>query len=538
MIFGDFEGAWENWCASPEGVQRYGAGNRWVCNRDLPGPKPDAQSTGPTILGQGVLFEPWTDQGQFLRWQAAGLIPNPAEYLPVTIQDGLVTGGLWVTMYSEPIRFAHLTGMAQFIPGIGTAWMAGGFAIAAIEVAKKAFADFARQNPQVLTKMSGYVQTPDEYALDQTWLQMLKPALKDAGEFVIKIITMGPWTGIALHGMQVESRNPKNPPVMRAVFHAIASKPELIGFVQGGTKGLQQAGSLGAIGKGLEEGARLVASQGAAPDIFNLIAGMGRSLYIFREPVAALFRDVPEGRGPMEAIDLAFQSAFGVRFSQFKALGLSMTTLAKQGADNVDQKDGRALVGTLGTAADSVDGTLKTLNVNFGFFEEIFRPLLDLVGVIVGYVADYDAASRQPVVTETVGPVATRPNASGARAVVVGSPTMPPVSQPAQPGIIQVGGGSGAASLIGTGGVRPVTSTLILTPTPAGPAARVVLEPAVPDVPVVYTPPKPPEPGMAPKPKGGLGLALAGAGAGFVVGGPPGAVLGLVAGLLLKGGSQ
>lgn len=511
------EMSWEDWCRSPDGVARYGKGNRWVCMRDLPGPKADEQSNGPSAVGYPIPFAPWTEAGQKARWVAAGLFPGPDEYLPIVIQDGKVVGGLFQTMYRDPVRMTHLLAMSNIIPGIGTVYAHGGFIPIAIETAKGAFTAFAKERG---------IPNPDQYALDQMWLQMFKPSLADASEFVLSLLAFAPWTAIAIHGMKVEAQNPKNPPIQRAVFAAIANNAgTLIDLVQKNPREkIKEPNTLHALGDAIFRAASVVADQRVEPDVFATIAAVGRSFDIFAEPLAMMFQ-----AKFLEAGDTMFGLMFGIKPSELVRRGETVVDLARDtrsAAYESTSQEARAYGSALGIGANEVSGALGSINVRWKVFEDLIDPLIKTINSLGLRIAQFDEGMKQKAAEmqrsmQPAGPAVTDSNIGGSSPMA------------AQRAGLQAGSGlrSSGAGAVQAGGA-PASFPALPQALPAPMLTVQRRPPGVQAAPPVVAPRPQPKPAPTKAPPSLATAAITGATAGAVVGNVPGALVGAGAGLI------
>lgn len=491
--FGDFgEISWEDWCDSPNGQAKYGLDEEgkpftWVCKREF-------------ALGGAIPFAPWTDVGMTLRFEAAGLLPKWWEYDPIR---------LWTTMYQNPRRFFHLTVIASLIPGIavqaaGVAGAAGplymtpfGFGVLAYDRAYQTF--YAQAKEKGTTDPDG----PDGYARSMIWETMFKPALTDAGELVMKVLTYGPWTGIALHGMKHEGQNPKNGPIQRAIFTALADNSELLGYALKGVDAFKDENAIGALGRGMMGAAEIIGKSGASQDVVNVIYSIGKSHVFFKATIAALFRGEVA-----EALDQAFYACFGVKLTTFKALGTNIQSLAA-----TKNADAIQTVGLISQGAGEVSKAFQQINFQQAatFFSELIKPIQDVVALIAGTTKAIEAPVGTPA-TANLSPAAAASVASigiSPRPSTTILQRVPPIATQNLPS------------------VAPASTPVAVAPT----GQSVVLRPPVTVVPPraeVIVPPKPATSGA-----GLIAGAGAGAAAGFVVGGPPGAAAGAAVGAII-----
>lgn len=525
---GNPSNSWEDWCNSEEGVKLYGKGNKWVCMRDIPGPRNDGDTTGPTILGCAIPGAPWDFIGQTSRWFTAGLIPGLDEYKAIIIENGVVTGGLWQTMYKDPARFAHLAAMAQFVPGVGQAYMLGGFGLAAVEGARAYFRDYGE-------KMG--VANAENYANDQIWRQMVWPSMSDALQLVVQMLGLGFITGMAVHGMKVESENMKNPPLTRAVMAGISQHTEIVGYLCNG-QGLdnfKQEAPLRALGHAVFEGCQMIRNQNIEPELFAAIAAAGRSVEVFARPLSIL---ISKGYGGLEeAADAACVMAFGVHLQGFKdAVGYAGAM--KDALKDRDSQDARTTVTHLGEGANGINESLKGINLNWGFFTDLFAPIQQVIASITGRLSRYNEITGVTPVVDT----SADPNSAATQPAVGITKRAPGAVQNAPPPITIPSVGT-TANMVGSGGspsginATAMVSSSMPALTPSTGAARtgiIIPSRLAQGVPTAVATPTGTTSMIVPATKGSsVGAALAAAGAGFMVGGPPGAIAGLALGLFL-----
>lgn len=519
--FAAFGGEWEDWCDSPTGQDRYGVDPdgrpyTWVCKREF-------------ASGGLIPFPPWTEAGQFLRWEAVGLIPESWEYDPEY---------LWHLQYNNPRRFAHLVLMASLIPGIaipaagivgaaGPAYMTPlGFGILAYdrayqrafrEYVDNVFTEYGEDRTWLATKSLGgkplptwllQDPKPEAYADYVVYVTMWKPVIADMLKALGRIATYGVWTGIFLQGMEKESLNEHNPPMMRAVCAAIADSPQLFGFIIAGPISFTQAGFYEALSAAFKRFGEMIRSFDR--NFADILVSIADSIYAFARVLAKLFQ-IPENPAALgEAADLTFEVAFGRTFTAYQQ-EVSAGVANVQNLAATRNADAVATLKALGAGITEISKGLD--GAGLGILGEGLKDVLAPLSEVTYMIEDTDQA-----ITENNDRIAMSASLRQSLELVAADAppeyftSTAPIATPTMPITFDR-----SQLLIDAISPAPVVDSAPPIQFPPGG----IVTPVLPGPVDSQIPPM-----EAEKPKSAFGPILVGAGTGFAAGGPVGAGVG------------
>ncbi len=372
-VFGALDGEWEDWCDSDIGIERY-AGDaapgspayvrgRQACKREFPG-------------GGLVPLHPKTLVGQFLRFEAMGLIPSPLEY---------GHHNLWVTMYTDYRRFNHLFIMAQLIPGM-VAWVGGGFAFAEYNAVRQ-------EGFQKAAALGIPEAERDGWSLDYTWKTMWKPAVTDAASFVGKVLAHGPWIAIGLKVLEAESKKVDNPPMIRAVYAGLTKNAGLLAVLIGGAERIRQPASIALIGQAMQEGAAAI--QGTVSgELAVAVREMGKALSTFAPAIGILLDPyLPLLVKAKAALDEVSLAVLGVRYTKFLTLKDEL-----KAAVATKNADGLETFRLIKQALAQIKYAFQGIKLGFvvEFLDDISKPIDDIYAALTGALNIIEQVEKLP----------------------------------------------------------------------------------------------------------------------------------------------
>ena len=400
-VFGALDGAWEDWCDSPIGVERY-AGDALpgsyayvrgmkACKREFPG--------GALIPGH-----PQTLVGQFLRFEAMGLIPSPLEY---------GHHNLWVTMYTDYKRFNHLFIWAQFIPGM-LPWIGGGFAFAEYNAVRQ-------EGFQKAAALGIPEAERDGWSLDYTWKTMWKPAVTDAASFVGKVLAHGPWIAIGLKVLEAESKKIDNPPMIRAVYAGLTKNAGLLAVLIGGAERIRQPASIALIGQAMQEGAAAI--QGTVSgELAVAIREMGKTLSTFAPAIGILLDPyLPLLVKAKAALDEVSLAVLGVRYTKFLTLKDELkAAVATKNADGLETF--RLIKQALAQIKHAFEGIKLGFVVEF--LDDLTKPIDDIYAALTGALDIIEQVQNRPQYIQRPATQGAAASTAAASAIKATSSTM------------------------------------------------------------------------------------------------------------------
>lgn len=540
---GDFAGEWEDWCDSPEGKERYGTDYKtgepltWVCKREF-------------FLGGAIPFPPWTEGGQFARFEAVGMIPQSWEYDPVY---------LWRVQYQNPRRFAHLVFISAIIPGIavpaaGIAGAAGPAYMAPFVFGPMAYqrvfdeavdrynrAKDAGTYPTSHTAAGITVQIPagviDNWSATDfgNWIvyqTMLAPVFEDMIKLIGRIVVFGPWTGCIIQALEKEGQNPHNPPGMRAMCLALTQNSSLFTMIINSPNSVLSAEGVGMIGQALHDVASVF--EGAGAEISHTVSTVGAAIHTFAPAVGALFNGDPVG-----ARDHIFLSCFGTTYSYWQQQGGKIEALVASRNDTNLQ-----LLDALKFAIETVTGALKSLGSIVAGITQAFQDVLGPLDQVSNQAAATTAKVSQKIEEDQIAQINAQAEENWNRAVAEQQAAKAAGLIQSQPLVVS------SDPPVKGGGLATLFAQIRGQPVPIAPIATsgiATTGPVQSELPEYVAPPQLPEPfqtysvspvdqGSSPAgqvapsipaaPQSLLPIALAGAGTGFLAGGPIGAGIG------------